>query len=162
MKVARNMTAAPGTATAGLVAGTTILTADGAIPVELLGRGDRVITRNTGLVTLEGISFHRQTGDFVRIAAGALSAQRPESDTVLAADQAILLRGAPAVSASGEGSCTLRAGDLPLVLRLSDGVTVLRGADMCLVRLQFQRHQIVYANGLEVLCQPEAARMLAA
>ena len=145
-----------------LVAGTIVLTAEGAIPVELLGKGDRIITRNTGLVSLSGIAFHRRAGDFMTIAAGALGPQMPQTDTVVAIDQPILLRGPLAVVASGQSSCLLLAGDLPRACPGLQGVGPLRGIEMTMVQLQLETAQIVYADGLETLCAPMSAAMLAA
>ncbi|MDP5336067.1 MAG: Hint domain-containing protein [Paracoccaceae bacterium] len=145
-----------------LVAGTIVLTAEGAIPVELLGPGDRIITRNAGMVRLSGITFHQRAGDFLTIAAGALGPQMPRTDTVVATEQPILLRAALAMAASGQPSCLLPAGDLPRACPGLQGLALLRGIEMTMVQLQLDAMQIVYADGLETLCAPMSAAMLAA
>lgn len=145
-----------------LVAGTIVLTADGAIPVEFLEQGDRIITRNTGLVCLSGIGFHRRAGDFISIAAGTLGRQMPQTDTVVACDQPILLRGPLAFAASGQSSCLMPAGDLPRACPGLPGLALFPGIDMAMVQLQFDSAQIVYADGLETLCAPLTAAVLAA
>lgn len=145
-----------------LVAGTIVLTAEGAIPVELLGQGDRIITRNTGLVRLSGIAFHRRAGDLLTIAAGALGRQMPGTDTIVATEQPILLRGPLALAASGQSSCILPAGDLPRACPGLPGLALLTGIEMTMVQLQLETLQIVYADGLETLCAPMSDAMLAA
>ncbi|MDM7970924.1 MAG: Hint domain-containing protein [Paracoccaceae bacterium] len=142
----------------GIVAGTRILTADGIVPVELLGPGDRIITRNTGLVALTGLVFRQYQGDFLQARAGAFGDTRPATDTVLAADQTVLLRGAAAHVLCGQPSVLIRSGDLtPL-----DGCTLLRGIEMTVVRMVFDAPQLVYADGLETLCLPSQDHCLAA
>jgi hypothetical protein len=145
-----------------LVAGTIVLTAEGAIPAELLGPGDRIITRNTGLVRLSGIAFHRRAGDFLTITADALGPQMPQTDTVVATEQPILLRGPLAMAASGQSSCILTAGDLPRACPGLQGLALLTWIEMTMVQLQLETAQIVYADGLETLCAPMSAAMLAA
>ena len=142
----------------GIVAGTCILTADGLLPVELLGTGDRVITRNTGLVRLIAVEFAQCRGDFVQIAAGALGNTRPETDTILAADQTVLLRGQGTGTGTGQPGRLIRAGDLPAV----EGCSVLAGVEFTVVRLIFSSPQLVYADGLETLCQTALRSSLAA
>ena len=156
-----NMAFPPSLQTA-LVAGAIVLTAEGGIPVELLGQGDRIITRNTGLVRLRGVAFHRRAGDFLTIAAGALAPQMPQTDTVVATDQPILLRGPLAMAASGQSSCLLPAGDLPRTFPGVHGLALLPGIEMTMVQLQLETAQIVYADGLETLCQTALRSSLAA
>lgn len=142
----------------GLVAGTRVLTADGDLPVELLGPGDRIITRNTGLVRLVALHFHQCRGDFVQIKAGALGDTRPETDTILAADQTVLVRGNAALALAGQASWLVRASDLPDIA----GKSVLSGIEMTVVQMVFDTAQLVYADGLETLCVPARENSLAA
>lgn len=141
----------------GLVAGTRVLTADGISPVELLGPGDRIITRNTGIVRLTGLRFHQHRGDFLKIPAGALGASRPDTDTIVASTQIILIRDSHAAPSARSGQL-IRAADLP---PLGGGV-FLRGVQMTVVELVFDSPQLVYADGLETLCDPARQRSLAA
>lgn len=159
----------------GIVAGSLILTADGAVPVELLGRGDRIITRTGGMVQLRGISLHLWEGDFVYLAAGAMGKQRPESDTIIAVDQALLWRGGmhDAVAqdrsvASGNGAGGAVGGaEKQAVITARDlvqmGIGILQtGIGMHLARLRFDKTELVYADGVEVLCPAACAARQAA
>ncbi|MDX5403029.1 MAG: Hint domain-containing protein [Rhodobacterales bacterium] len=141
----------------GLVAGTRVLTADGISPVELLGPGDRIITRNAGTVRLAGLRFHQHRGDFLQIPAGALGASRPDTDTILASTQIVFIRDA-SMTASARGGRLIRAADLPPIV----GGAFLRGVRMTVVELMFDSPQLVYADGLETLCDPARQRSLAA
>ena len=134
----------------GLVAGTLVLTADGIFPVELLAPGDRIITRNTGLVALRALMFRQVRGDFVQVRAAALGEARPQTDTVMAADQTVLLRGAPALTLRGQEMVLIRAGDLTAL----EGCSLLRAIEMTVVQMVFDQAQLVYADGLETLCLP--------
>lgn len=142
----------------GLVAGTRVLTADGIAPVELLGPGDRIITRNTGLARLIGLRFHQHQGDFLQIKAGVLGRRRPDTDTILATDQTVFLRGENVLSIGGQTSQLIRVADLPPLA----GCSFLRSVEMTLVQLIFDAPQLVYADGLETLCLPKEAKRIAA
>lgn len=142
----------------GIVAGTTVVTADGIIPVELLCPGDRIVTRNTGLVRLGGLSFRQYDGDFIAITARALGATRPETDTIVPAAQTVLLRGACAQEITGQSAALVPAGQLFGM----PGVTLHQNYQMTLVRLAFDTPQLVYADGLETLCLANADDRLAA
>lgn len=142
----------------GLVAGTTVLTADGIIPVEMLRPGDRIVTRNTGLVRLAHLSFRQYDGDFIAITAGALAATRPATDTILPAAQTVLLRGACAQAVTGQSAALVPAGHLCGMA----GVTMHQDYQMTLVQLVFDTPQLVYADGLETLCLVDAGDRLAA
>lgn len=142
----------------GLVAGSRVLTADGACPVELLGPGDRIITRNAGIARLVDMRFWQYRGDFLQIAAGALGTARPETDTILATDQTVLLRGDRAMALTGRDALLIRVADLP---PLQD-CAFLQGIEMTVVQLIFDRAQLVYADGLETLCTPARRSSIAA
>lgn len=143
---------------AGIVAGSIILTADGAIPVEFLCPGDRIVTRNTGMVRVAAIESCACRGGFVRIQQGTLADIRPDRDTTLAADQQLLLRGKLASRLTGQPTALLRAGDLPA----GPGILPLPEITLTLVQLIFHSPQIVYADGLELLCLEAGQASLAA
>jgi len=63
----------------GLIAGTIVLTGDGEIPVQYLSPGDRIITRNAGMVRLVQARLTRAVMHAVRIEAGLLGQKRPET-----------------------------------------------------------------------------------
>ncbi|MFX4298319.1 MULTISPECIES: Hint domain-containing protein [Roseobacteraceae] len=130
----------------GLVAGTILLTADGEIPVEYLSPGDRIISRNAGLVTLKAISTTRIKSAAVAIAAGSLGQTRPETNVILPAAQQVLVRDWRAKALVGASQAVLPAGCL------IDGefITDLGVRNLSLIQLGFDAPHVVYADGLEL------------
>ncbi|PWE30469.1 hypothetical protein DDZ14_15630 [Maritimibacter sp. 55A14] len=130
----------------GLPTGTTILTGDGALPIEFLAPGDRIVTRDGGMAVLRGIRSRKVTGRAVRVRAGTLGHGRPDTDTLLPAGQRILLRDwrAPALFGCAQA--------LVPVDRLVDGEFLVREEDvaMTLHELVFDAPHILYADGLEL------------
>lgn len=131
----------------GIAAGTVILTLDGALPVDFLSPGDRIITRE-GMRVVRAINVHRYSGPAIRVSAGALGHDRPEQDLVVPKDTMILLRDWRAQALFG------RAQALVPIARIADGefiapATVL---SMRLYDLRFDTPQVVYAEGLEMAC----------
>jgi len=142
----------------GLVAGSVVWTSDGAIPVEFLTPGDRVVTRNAGLVTVTALNFVQYCGDFIQIAAQSLGKSRPDTDTILPATQTVLLRDQIAQQLTGQDSALVAAGLLGQI----PGVTRQNAIEMTAVQLVFDRPQLVYADGLETLCLPKVSARQAA
>ena len=132
----------------GLTPCTQILTLDGSLPVEVLAAGDKIITRNAGLVTLKGLICATVACETVRIQAGSLGRDRPDSDTVLPADQQVLIRDwrAKALFGASEAHVPLR--------RLVDGefVQLQPKAGHMIFKLIFESPQVIYADGLELEC----------
>ena len=132
----------------GLMPGTLVLTEDGALPVETLTPGDRIITRNTGLVTLKAIEHDFEICETVRIRAGSLGHDRPDADTIVPSRQKLLIRDwrARALYLSDQALVEAR--------RLIDGEYIRlqpRGQHM-VFRLSFDSPQVIYADGLELAC----------
>ncbi|ANT61224.1 hypothetical protein AYJ57_13095 [Salipiger sp. CCB-MM3] len=129
-----------------LVAGTTVLTLDGALPAEYLSPGDRVITRDSGVAILRRVRHFRRAVAMVAITAGSLGNSRPEGDTVLPADQEILMRGWRASALFGASQALV-----PLS-RIEDGhfVRALGHRSAILVALSFDQPHILYGDGLEL------------
>lgn len=128
--------------------GTEILTLAGALPVEALYPGDRVITRDAGAQGLRRIFRHDVPAEmrFVFIRKDALGG-KPVRDLLLPADQRILLRDWRAQALFGTP-----AARVPLS-RLVDG-EVICWTDTrpeALLTLQFDRAHVLYADGLEVI-----------
>ena len=144
--------------TGGLVAGTVVLTADGAIPVEFLEPGDRIVTRNAGMARLCAVRVSQCRGAFVQIGAGLLGGSRPETVTVLPAGQTLLLRGDKAMRLTGQPSAMIAAGNLPA----GPGITRFERIEMTVIHLIFADPHLVYADGLELLCLPDMQDSLAA
>ncbi len=134
------------TPSTGLIAGTVILTADGEIPVEFLSEGDRIITRDAGMVRLRSIIRQECTVPVIRIAAGSLGDTRPEEDMLIPAGQRILVRDWRAKAMGGARQALMR-GDA-----LTDGEFVhsLGTRRVVLLHLVFDRPHVIYAGGLEI------------
>ncbi|MBN9889946.1 Hint domain-containing protein [Salipiger abyssi] len=129
-----------------LVAGTVVLTLDGAIPAEFLCPGDRVITRDSGTAILHALRRSRIRTKLVAIRAGTLGNSRPGSDAVLPARQEILVRDWRAEALFGANRALVPAE------RLADGefIREIGTREVDLVELRFDAPHILYADGLEL------------
>lgn len=130
----------------GIAAGTVVLTANGALPVDYLEPGDRIVTRS-GMRPLRSIAARRYSGPAVEIAAGALGHGRPEQALILPAGVPVLVRGP-------------ERGMVMAVADLIDGDSVA-AAEVVSLRvydLSFDAPEIVYAEGLEIACRSEDGR----
>ena len=130
----------------GLCAGTTVLTLDGEMPVEHLSPGDRIVTRDSGMSVLVGVSCVEVEVAPIRIAAGSLGHTRPDRDMLLPPGTRIHIRDWRAEALFGTATATVPAH------RLADGEFVAQqpARNMHLYTLAFDRAHIVYADGLEV------------
>jgi len=139
----RKVTSAP----AGIAAGTVVLTLDGALPVDFIEPGDRIITRD-GMRVVREVTVHRYSGPAIRIAAGALGHDRPEQDLVLPAETPVLVRDWRAEALFGA-----RQAVVP-VERLADGefIATVTALSLRLYDLRFDTAQVIYAEGLEISC----------
>jgi len=130
----------------GLSADALLLTAAGERRAGDLRPGDRIITRDAGMVPLNGLTRHRQRTPVVRIRAGSLGHRRPERDTRLPACQPILLRDWRARALFGRDQALVAAA------RLVDGEFITHDGtvtlDLCV--LDFGAPRILYLDGLEV------------
>ncbi len=132
----------------GMTSGTQVLTAMGAVAVEALKEGARIITRDAGMSVLRRIDRFETECEVVRIRAGSLGHDRPEHDTDLPANQKILIRDWRAQALTGQKQALMRVG------RLEDGefLKTLPKAKRVLYRLRFDTDHIIYADGLELFC----------
>ncbi|MFN4172846.1 MAG: Hint domain-containing protein, partial [Pseudorhodobacter sp.] len=127
------------------VAGTMILTPDGEVPVEGLCPGDLVVTHDEGPQPLRWIGQRRvaATGAFapVEIRAGTFGAHR----TLLVSPQhRILVRDSLAELLFGEDEVLIAARHL-----VNDqSVRIRSGGEVDYVHLLFDRHQVVFSQGL--------------
>lgn len=137
----------------GFAAGSAILTLDGAIPVEYLTPGDRVITRDVGMAILRDVTPIQFTGDMVSIKAGTLGHTRPEQDTLVPAMQKLLLRDWRAEALFGSKQALAPAH------KLIDGEFIEHAGrrTVTLFQLRFDAAHILYIDGLEMACEPETA-----
>ncbi len=129
----------------GIGAGTLVMTADGALPVEFLNPGDRVVTRS-GMRVLRRIHMHRYSGRAIRVSRGALGHDRPDRDLTLPESTQILLRDWRAETLFGTGQA------LVPISRIADGEFIANGRvrGMHVYELQFDTPQVVYAEGVEL------------
>lgn len=127
------------------VAGTMIRTVDGEKPVEQIVPGDLVITRDEGPrpVRWAGNRQVEATGDFapIHIRAGTFGTH---GDLLLSPQHRVLVRDSLAELLFGEDEVLVAARDL-----LNDrSVTRRCGGTVCYVHLMFDRHQVIYSEGL--------------
>lgn len=136
--------------TNGLVAGTSVLTLAGEMPVEHLSVGDRIVTRNGARVLQALHSTVLPTAKLVCISASALGIEQPAEDMRVALDQGIHIRDWRAKALKGVAQTVIAAKEL------ADGeyirVETMIGA--CLYTLAFDTAEVIYANGVEVTCAP--------
>ncbi|MCG7492510.1 Hint domain-containing protein [Thalassobius sp. Cn5-15] len=143
--------------TFGILPGTQILTLDGALPIEVLSPGDKIITRSSGVAMLKGIECGYKTCETVRVRAGSLGHDRPGMDTILPSKQKILIRDWRAQALYNEPQKLIEAQNL------IDGeyLRLQPAARHMVFRMFFDEPQVVYADGLEVDCATASIRMMA-
>ncbi len=131
----------------GIAAGTVVLTLDGAMPVDFLTPGDRIVTRE-GMRVLREVHVHRFSGPAICVKAGALGHDRPEQDLVLPETTEVLVRDWRAEALFGQDQA------LVPIARLADGefIAPTTTLSMRLYELRFDSEQVVYAEGLELAC----------
>lgn len=134
----------------GLLAGTTLLTLDGEMPVEALTPGARVITRDAGMAVLRQIEVVETRLSPIHIRAGSLGHSRPDRDMRVAPGAELHIRDWRAKAIFGADSASVQA------LRLVDGafLTSQPPRDVTCYRLRFDAQHILYADGVEVLSAP--------
>ncbi|MFZ3582357.1 Hint domain-containing protein [Loktanella sp. DJP18] len=130
----------------GVCAGTTIMTLDGEIPVEHLTAGTRVITRDSGMAVLRGVTSRTLRIAPIRIKAGSLGHTRPDRDMMVAPGTQIHIRDWRAEALFGSPTAMVEA------QRLVDGefLAVQDEAEMTVYTLTFDRQHILYADGIEM------------
>lgn len=126
--------------------GTRITMATGAqVPVEALRPGDMVLTRDDGPQPLRwiGHATMRAIGDFapVRIKAGALN---NEGDLLVSPDHRLFVYQRDDALGAGRREVLVRARHLVN----GDSVRIETGGFVDYVQLLFDRHQIIYAEGI--------------
>lgn len=128
------------------VAGTLIATPDGEVPVEDLNPGDLVITKDEGAQPLRWIGSRTVAadGEFapIRIRAGTFGDHR---ELLLSPLHRVLIRDSLAELLFGEGEVLVAARDL-----VNDhSVCRVGGGMVDYVHILFDRHQVVFSEGLE-------------
>ncbi|SFI47441.1 Hint domain-containing protein [Jannaschia pohangensis] len=138
-----------------LPSGSHVLTARGETLVEALVPGDRVITRDYGIVPLRrvirGVAPAGST--MVLFPAGSMGWGRPERNILLPLDQPIVLRDWRARSLFGAREARVAA------VRLVDGAIIRQVAAPAgsIWSLILDRPSAIYVDGLEVVTASNAA-----
>ncbi len=135
--------------------GTRIRTHDGEKPVEHLNEGDRIQTKDDGTQEILWIGQRHISGARlfampelrpVRLRSGALGADRPDGDLVVSPQHRMLIRGARARALFNSDEVLVAAQDL-----IDDRQVHLEHSlrEVTYYHLLLERHEIVWANGVE-------------
>jgi len=130
----------------GLAAGTVVLTLAGALPVEHLTAGDRIITR-AGARSLRAIRSEAvASARMIRVSASALGIDQPEEDILLSPNQPVLIRDWRAKAMKGVSQVMMPAS------ALADGEYIRSEAvtGKRIFTLEFDAPVVIYAGGLEL------------
>ena len=131
-----------------MLAGTSVLTQDGALPVEFLQPGDRVLTR-AGMRRLAQVAVTVvHNARVVCISHGTLGIDRPDEDVTVSAAQEILVRDWRAKAMYSTSIALIPA------FKLADGEYIrnLTLAEARFFTLSFAEDAVIYAGGLELSC----------
>lgn len=134
----------------GLMEGALVLTLAGAVPVEALMPGDRIVTRNGARRLVATESRHLPRARVICVCASALGPDRPEEDIRVAPSQPMLVRDWRAKALAQSSRALIAAGDL------CDGEYIRAEArrDARFYSLHFEAPEVIYAQGLELACEP--------
>ncbi|MGV8987326.1 MAG: Hint domain-containing protein [Cypionkella sp.] len=138
----------------GMLAGTTVLTLEGDLPVDYLMPGDRVLTRSGARrVSRIEVTVMRHAR-VVKIAHDTLGVGKPQDDVTLSAAQGILLRDWRAKALYGSAQAIVAAS------RLVDGEYIMEEtlAEARFYTLVFAEPCVIYAGGLELSCEGVTVR----
>jgi len=135
--------------------GTRIVTPDGARQIEDLRPGDAIQTKDNGPQQVIWTGHRRMTGARlyamphlrpIRFRSGALGIDRPDEDLLVSPQHRMLVKGAAAQSLFHAHEVLVAAEDL-----LNDGTICVDRTlrEVTYVHVLMERHQIVWANGLE-------------
>ena len=134
----------------GIAAGSTVLTLAGALPVEYIAPGDRVITR-AGARTVRSVQISVvKNCEVICISEGVLDRDRPDADICVPTTQPIMIRDWRAKALSGAPQAVVAAS------KLVDGEYVRRvtAKEIWMISLHFDAAEVIYANGIELTCEP--------
>jgi hypothetical protein len=135
--------------------GTRIATPDGPKLIQTLRQGDRVLTKDDGPQEVLWTGSRRMSGARlyamphlrpIRFRAGAFGDDRPEPDLIVSPAHRMLVKGPSAQALFGMNEVLVRAEDL-----LNDfSITVdLALREVTYIHILLERHNIVFANGVE-------------
>lgn len=135
--------------------GTRIATAGGPVPIETLRPGDRILTRDNGPQEVMWTGRRRMSGARlfamphlrpIRLRAGVFGQGLPDADLIVSPQHRMLVRGAAAQSLFNTDEVLVTAE----ALVNDDSIHVDHSLrDVTYVHVMLERHNIVWANGLE-------------
>jgi hypothetical protein len=136
--------------------GTRLRTERGEVAIEDLDVGDRLLTRDDGAQEVIWSGHRRMSGARlfalpdqrpIRLRVNALGIDRPDEDLVVSPEHRVLVGGDTTRDLWGETEVLVRAGDL-----VGDrGITVDHSLrETWYIHLMLERHQVVWANGVQV------------
>lgn len=135
--------------------GTRIATPYGAVPVEDLREGDKVVTKDNGPREILWTGMRRLSGarlyampDLrpVRIRAGAFGIERPDDELLVSPEHRLLVKGRVAQALFNTPEVLVTARDL---INGSTIVQDMRLKDITYVHLLLDSHQVIWANSVE-------------
>lgn len=132
--------------TGGFTAGTRLLCSDGLIPVEFMEVGEKVITRDAGMVRITEIARETIETHFVRFQPHALDETGPITELLLPHDQMVLVRNWRARETFGVERALVEA--KALVDDMFVEITEKRKE--VLFQISFSSPHILYLEGIEV------------
>src|SRR6056297_4242717 len=150
--------ASTGPETGGVICftpGTRIETPEGPRLVEELREGDRVQTKDNGAQEVQWIGSRRMSGARlfamphlrpVRIRAGALGIERPQSELLVSPGHRMLVKGRVAQALFNTSEVLVAARDL---VNNRTVVVDVMAREVTYVHLLLPRHQVLWANGVE-------------
>lgn len=135
--------------------GTRIATPDGPKLIQTLRPGDRVLTKDDGAQEVLWTGSRRMSGARlyamphlrpIRFRAGAFGNDRPEPDLIVSPAHRMLVKGAASQALFGVSEVLVRAEDL-----LNDTTITVDHAlrEVTYIHILLERHNIVFANGVE-------------
>lgn len=136
--------------------GTRLRTEAGEVAIEDLGPGDRLLTRDSGPQSVLWSGHRRMSGARlfampeqrpIRLRRGALGVDRPEDDLIVSPEHRVLVKGRAARDLWGEPEVLVRAADL-----VGDRLITVDHSlcETWYIHLMLERHEVIWANGLEV------------
>src|SRR6056297_66677 len=136
--------------------GTRIETPEGPRWVEELREGDMVQTKDEGAQPIEWIGSRRMSGARlfamphlrpIRISAGALGIDRPEGELLVSPAHRMLIKGRVAQALFNTPEVLVSASDL---VNNRTVVVDLTAREVTYIHLLLPRHQVIWANGVEI------------
>lgn len=145
--------------------GTTVMTPGGAVPVESLRPGQRIMTRDSGMQVLKWVGRRDLTAEAltqdpslrpILLRQGALGDGLPARDMLVSPQHRFLVRGAHLALEMNEPEMLVPA----LALRNRAGVSTAALEPVSYIHLLFDRHEVVLSDHVWTESFQPAARMV--